>query len=203
MAGSFPVGGFVLVGGESRRMGRAKALLELNSVPLALRAAQLLQPHVAAVALLGPPERFAHLGVRVLADRRPGRGPLEALCAALASSPCEWNLFLACDLPFLEGEFLGALVRRALAGRAQAVVPRTADGWQPLCGAYRRECVPAMEQALARGSAGIVEVLPALQVDAIEGEELARLGFSERLFRNLNTPADWETAQRELELTRK
>ena len=203
MVASFPVGGFVLVGGESRRMGRAKALLELDGVPLVLPAGELWLPHVAEIALLGPPERFAHLGMRVLTDRRPGRGPLEALCAALASSPCEWNLFLACDLPFLEGEFLGALVRRALAGRAQAVVPRTAAGWQPLCAAYHRGCVPLMERVLAGDSAGLVEVLPALEVDAIEGEELARLGFSERLFRNLNTPADWETAQRELELTRK
>jgi len=203
MAGSFAVGGYVLVGGESRRMGRAKALLELNSVPLALRAAELLRPHVAEVTLLGSPERFGHLGVRVLTDRSPGRGPLEALCAALASSPCEWNLFLACDLPFLEGEFLGALVRRALAGRAQAVVPRTADGWQPLCAAYHRRCVPVLEQGLTREPAGIVEVLPALTVDIIGSEELARLGFSERIFHNLNTPADWETAQRELELSRR
>jgi len=203
MAGSFAVGGYVLVGGESRRMGREKALLELNSVPLALRAAELLRPHVAEVTLLGPPERFAHLGVRVLADRSPGRGPLEALCAALVSSPYEWNLFLAGDLPFLEGKFLEALVQRALPGQAQAVVPRTADGWQPLCAAYHRSCVPVMEQGLTREPAGIVEVLPALEVDAIEGEELARLGFSERIFRNLNTPGDWETAQRELELTRK
>src|SRR3990172_12388727 len=156
MADSFPVGGFVLVGGESRRMGRAKALLELDGVPLVLRAAELLRPHVAEVTLLGPPERFAHLGVRMLADRRPGRGPLEALCAALASSPCEWNLFLACDLPFLEGEFLGALVRRALAGRAQAVVPRTSAGWQPLCAAYYQGCVPGVGEALERVSTGIV-----------------------------------------------
>jgi molybdopterin-guanine dinucleotide biosynthesis protein A len=158
---------------------------------------------VSEVTLLGPPEQFGHLGVRVLADRRPGRGPLEALAAALVDSPYEWNLFLACDLPFLEGKFLEALLRRALVGRAQAVVPRTADGWQPLCAAYRRTCVPIMEQALARDSTGIAEVLPALQVDAIGTEELARLGLSERMFRNINTPADWETAQRELELTRR
>ncbi len=201
MEGSAPVGGFVLVGGESRRMGREKALLELNSVPLALRAAQLLQPHVAEVTLLGPPERYGHLGVRVLADRSPGRGPLEALSAALVDSPYQWNLFLACDLPFLEGKLLEALVRRALHGQAQAVVPRTADGWQPLCAAYHRNCVPVMERALTRGSAGIVQVLPALTVDVIGSDELARLGFSERIFHNLNTPADWEAARRELELT--
>ena len=203
MEGSAPVGGFVLVGGESRRMGRPKGLLELQGRPLALRAAETLRLYVAEVTLLGPPEQFGHLGVRVLADRRPGRGPLEALCAALVNSPYAWNLFLACDLPFLEGKFLEALVRRALAGRAQAVVPRTADGWQPLCAAYHRNCVPVMEQALARDSTGIVEVLPALKVDAIASEELALLGFSERVFRNINTPADWETAQRELELTRR
>lgn len=201
MAGLFPVGGFILVGGQSRRMGREKALLELDGVPLALRAANLLRPYVAEVTLLGPPERFGHLGVRALADRRPGRGPLEALSGALADSPCDWNLFLACDLPFLEGKFLEALLGRALAGRAQAVVPRTADGWQPLCAAYHRNCMPAMEKALARDSTGIVEVLPALKVDVIAREELARLGFSERSFRNINTPADWEAARRELELT--
>lgn len=198
MTGSFPIGGFVLVGGESRRMGREKALLELDGRPLALHTAELLRPHVAEVTLLGSPERFDHLGMRVVADRRAGHGPLEALCGALIDSPYDWNLFLACDLPFLEGEFLGALVRRALAGRAQAVVPHTGDGWQPLCAAYHRNCVPVMEQALKRVSAGIVEVLPALQVDAIGSDELARLGISERIFRNLNTPADWETAQREL-----
>jgi len=203
MAGSFPVGGFILVGGQSRRMGGEKALLELNGRPLALRAAELLRPYVAEVTLLGSPERFGHLGLRIRADRQPGRGPLEALCGALADSPCDWNIFLACDLPFLEEKFLEILVDRALAGQAQAVVPRTADGWQPLCAAYHRSCVPAMEQALARGSAGIVEILPALQVDAIGSEELARLGFSERLFRNINTPADWDAAQRELELTRR
>ena len=203
MAGSFPVGGFILVGGQSRRMGGEKALLELNGRPLALRAAELLRPYVAEVTLLGSPERFGHLGLRIRADRQPGRGPLEALCGALADSPCDWNIFLACDLPFLEEKFLEILVDQALAGQAQAVVPRTADGWQPLCAAYHRSCVPAMEQALARGSAGIVEILPALQVDAIGSEELARLGFSERLFRNINTPADWDAAQRELELTRR
>lgn len=180
-------------------MGREKALLELKGQPLASRAAELLRSHVAEVTLLGPPERFGHLGVRVRADRHPGCGPLEALSTALESSPYEWNVFLACDLPFLEGKFLEALAHRALVARAQAVVPRTADGWQPLCAAYRRSCAPAMEQALAQDSAGIVEVLPALQVDVIDGEELEQLGLSERIFRNINTPAEWEAAQRELE----
>src|SRR3972149_4933696 len=144
MEGSAPVGGFVLVGGESRRMGRPKGLLELRGRPLALRAAEVLRPHVAEVALLGPPEQFGHLWVRVLADRRPGRGPLEALCGALVNSPYAWTLFLPCDLPFLEGKFLEALVRRALAGRAQAVVPRTADGWQPPCAGPHRDCAPGV-----------------------------------------------------------
>lgn len=38
---------------------------------------------------------------------------------------------------------------------------------------------------------------------ALDGQPLALLGFSERLFQNLNTPADWEAAQQELERKRR
>jgi molybdenum cofactor guanylyltransferase len=62
------VAAFVLAGGASRRMGRDKALLELNGVPMVVRMARLVGPNVASVTLIGPPERYAHLGLHVVAD---------------------------------------------------------------------------------------------------------------------------------------
>ena len=76
MLKTFPVGGFVLVGGQSQRMGLDKSLLRLEGRPLFLRAVELLRPHVAEVTLLGPPARYARFGINALPDRRPGRGPL-------------------------------------------------------------------------------------------------------------------------------
>ena len=76
MSGAFPAAGFVLTGGESRRMGKDKALLEIGGQPMALRMVELVRPLVAEVALVGSPERYGHLGVPVLADCEVGRGPL-------------------------------------------------------------------------------------------------------------------------------
>src|SRR5581483_11339470 len=185
-------GGFVLVGGASRRMGQDKALLPLNGRPLLHRTIRLLRPSVAEVALIGPTARYAGFGVPVIEDAVPRRGPLSALCAGLKRTAHPWNLFLACDLPLLEEGFLRFLVQEAFASSAQAVVPRTSDGWQPLCAAYRRECLPEMERLLSERDAGIVEALEMLQVEALTPERIRQAGFSERIFRNINTPADWE-----------
>ncbi len=186
----------MLVGGESRRMGADKALLELRGKPLFLHAVDLLRPRVAEVMLLGPPERYARFSIPVLADRRPDRGPLAALATGLEAAAHDWNLFLACDLPLLEGRFLDFLLERARATDAEAVVPRTADGWQPLCAAYHRRCLPRMQHALETDKRAIVDVLPSLRVEPITEERLAEFGFDPRMFRNINTAEDWAAVLR-------
>ena len=72
------IGGFVLAGGQSRRMGCDKALLRLNGKPLALRAAERLGGLVSEVTLLGPPDRYRNMGPastagRVFVPRPAGR----------------------------------------------------------------------------------------------------------------------------------
>lgn len=182
-------------------MGRDKALLELCGKPLFLHMVELLRPHVAEVVLLGPTEQFAHFGIPILPDRSPGSGPLAALCTGLESTAYEWNVFLACDLPFVEGRFLDFLLGRALAGSAEAVIPRTADGWQPLCAAYHRCCLPVILQA-SEECAGIVDVLTGLRIDVLGSNELTQFGFSGRTFKNVNTPEDWEEIKRAQETKR-
>jgi molybdenum cofactor guanylyltransferase len=73
------IAAFVLAGGASRRMGRDKALLKLDGVPMIVRMARLAGPHVASVTVIGPPKRYASLGLCVVPDRWPGVGPLGGL----------------------------------------------------------------------------------------------------------------------------
>ncbi len=180
-------------------MGQDKALLPFQGRSLFQHAVELLRPHAAQVTLLGSPARYGDFGIPVLPDRRSGRGPLEALCTGLENSPCEWNIFLACDLPFLEGRFVQFLIEQALVSEAQAVVPRTTDGWQPLCAAYHRGCLPVLQQGLDEEPAGIVGRLDHLRVQVLAPDQLLQFGFSQRMFKNINTAEDWEEVQRELE----
>ncbi len=186
-----PVGGFVLVGGRSRRMGRNKAWLRWDGRPLFLRAADCLRGYVAEVRLLGPAETYSGFGFPVLPDRQPGRGPLEAVCTGLRHSPYEWNLFLACDLPRVEGRWLERLVESAGRGRADAVVPRVGGRWQPLCAAYHRRCLPAFERALEESGGRLLSALARVRVEALGRGGLAEDEEGERIFANVNTPQEW------------
>jgi molybdopterin-guanine dinucleotide biosynthesis protein A len=187
----FPASGYVLVGGESRRLGSEKPLLELEGQPLFMRAVKLLEGLADTVTLLGPPERYASFGLPVLSDRKVGGGPLVAVLTGLESSPYDWSVFLACDLPRLERRFVTLLLERAQNSNGDAVVARTSDGWQPLCAAYRKTCLPIIEGAIEEGHFAVVDVLPALRVDVITSPQLAALGLSEAIFENINSQADW------------
>jgi molybdenum cofactor guanylyltransferase len=80
------VAAFVLAGSASRHMGREKALLALNGVPMVVRMARLAEPHVASVTVVDPPERYAQLGQCVVLDRWQGAGPLGGILTALGAS---------------------------------------------------------------------------------------------------------------------
>ena len=199
MCSLIPMGGYVLVGGRSRRMGRDKAFMRVQGRPLFLRAAELLRQQLAGVALLGPAGRFGGYGFPVIPDRLPNRGPLMALCTGLESSNYDWNVFLACDLPFVGHAFLRLLVERALASRAHVVVPHTSEGWQPLCAAYNKSCLPALNHALQEGRDKISSVFRLLPVDPITTRELDSAGICAQTFHNMNTMKDWSMAKRQLE----
>ncbi len=184
--------GFVLAGGQSSRMGVDKARLKIGGQPLLLRTLSFLRPYVASLAVLGAAGDYDFCHDPVIPDRLSGRGPLAAILTGLEHSATEWNIFLACDLPLLDGRFIELLLCSIAGSDSDAIVPRTADGWQPLCAAYRRTAVPHILKALKEGDSAVFKVLPRLRVDAITGEHLELAGLPERIFENLNSPEDWK-----------
>ncbi len=186
---------FFLAGGASRRMGRNKALLEFSGRPLLLHLIELVRPLVARVAIVGPSEAYCHLGVAVLPDPVPGRGPVAGVCAALRASATEWNLILACDLPYLTAEFLRYLIGAAKSSDVQVVVPVPGDGYQPLAAAYRRDALPVYENLLASSYPKMIEAYRKLRVRALTREELKSFDFEGCLFKNMNSSRDYEEAR--------
>jgi molybdopterin-guanine dinucleotide biosynthesis protein A len=191
MVGQQAINGFVLAGGKSSRMGRDKALMQFGGKHLVLRAADVLAPFVKEVSLLGPVDRYENLPLPVIADKWPDQGPLAAVCTGLLSSHAEWNVFLACDLPRLSRQFIQLLVQRVRTTHADAVVPRTVDGWQPLAAAYHSRCQTAFGRAIEEGERSIIRAIGTIQVEVISNADLAGAGVSEAELANVNTPEDW------------
>src|SRR5437764_7037921 len=187
--------GFVLAGGASRRMGRPKALLPLAGETLVARQVRLLGQISGTVAVAGKPELLGALDVPVLADLVPDCGPLGGIYTGLASSSTEYNLFIGCDMPFLTARFLRWLARRAFAEEAEVTVAESREGnLNPLAAVYRRSVLGAIRSALEKKQYSARKFFPRLRCLVVRWPELARAGFSPRIFDNLNTPQDYKVA---------
>jgi molybdopterin-guanine dinucleotide biosynthesis protein A len=195
------IGGFVLAGGESSRMGRDKALLDLAGETLIARTTNLIESAVGTCAIIGGSGRFADtrdtdgLPMRVVADDFPGAGPLGGIATALRASGAEWNLIVACDLPYLTREWLEFLIERALRSNADAVLPMNERGAEPLCAMYRKRAEAAIRAALERGRRKVTDGLAEIRTEFIEPAEWKGFDCDGQLFKNMNSPADYEEAK--------
>jgi molybdenum cofactor guanylyltransferase len=152
------VAGAVLTGGASRRMGRDKALVEVDGVPMAARAMRALRESGADPIVLvgGDDEALGRLGVDVVADRWPGEGPLAGVATALTTdlvAGADVVLVVATDQPWLVGSDLVSLVDAVLADPASVgAVPDVGLGrFDGLPGAWRRSLGPAVVEAVEAG----------------------------------------------------
>ena len=187
--------GFVLAGGESRRMGQPKPLLALAGETMLERQVRLLRPICRSVAVIGLSDGPPSMDVALITDVIRGRGPLGGIFTGLLYTRTEFNLFLGCDLPFVTARFLEFLVRRApQCGATMAEMP--AGGIQPLCAVYRRAALPIVRANLDAGRNKAQALARRLCSAAIPWYEIARAGLSPRIFANINTPEDYETAKR-------
>jgi molybdopterin-guanine dinucleotide biosynthesis protein A len=198
----FKLTAFILAGGASRRMGSPKHELMLDGESLLARTLRRAKSVASPVMVLGPPERvrLSDGSLRVLPDDLRGRGPLGAIYTGLRHTRTEFNLFLSCDLPFMETRFLRYLASAAQDSQADATLARTPhEGYQPLAGIFRRRALAAIRWNLDRGQNKITVFLPRVKVRVMEWPELARAGFRVSIFDNLNTREDYGRAVLRLE----
>jgi molybdenum cofactor guanylyltransferase len=199
------VSALILAGGLSRRMGRDKAWLTLDGVPLVEHVARRVLPLADELLLsTNSPDRFPPLlrrlppPAQLVWDENPGLGPLGGIFAGLSAASHDLVLVLAVDMPFVHIGLLHYMAR--LAGDYQAVVPRvptedpTTSLPEPLCAFYRRSCLATIAAHLATGQHQVVSFLPAVRTRWVPPEEIARFDPLFASFRNLNTPEDWEAA---------
>jgi molybdopterin-guanine dinucleotide biosynthesis protein A len=189
------VAGFILAGGESSRMGRDKALLELNGEALIVRVTRLLELVADGCAVIGDSIRLEGLALRTIADDYPGAGPLGGIATALRASQAEWNLIVACDLPYLTQEWLEFLIGRAVRSGADAVLPMNERGAEPLCAVYRKQAEAEIRAALDRGTRKVTDGLADVRIEFIELGEWKGFDSDGLLFKNMNSPADYEEAK--------
>jgi molybdopterin-guanine dinucleotide biosynthesis protein A len=187
-------------------MGQDKALLEIDGMPLILRTARLLESLVADVTVVGPREHYAPFGLRGIADCSPGPqsearrdGPLAGIIAALMNSTAQWNLIVACDLPYLSRDWLKWILCRSLTSAALAVVPCTGTRPEPLAAGYHRDCAPLLISAFSAGVRKVTEALTNFDVEFVNAAEWHAVDPNGSVLANMNTYEDYVVAKKNRE----
>ena len=181
----------ILTGGQSRRMGRDKALLPCGDQTMlqTLIDRYLRKRRAVAVSVDGP-GRFPCDGALELIDAFPGMGPLNGLYSAFTRTKADCVLLTATDLP--NGDPSLAQVLQTLLGDHDACVIRRGDGTlETLFAIYARSCLPAVEACLRSGRRAIRAVLEQVHVRYVEEAELDGWDLA-RILMNVNTPQDYE-----------
>src|SRR5947208_5339571 len=172
------VGGIVLCGGRSSRMGRPKAWLPVGDELMLQRVVRVLREAVGpVVAVAAPGQDVPPLpdDVEIVRDEVEGRGPLQGLAAGLAAldGRADAAYLTACDVPFLTPAFVRRVVD--LLGPAAVSVPHVGGYHHPLAAAYRLSVRPVVAGLLAAGRLRPVFLFDAVPTRVIGPDELPGL----------------------------
>lgn len=188
----------IQAGGESRRMGRDKALMPFLGRPLIQRVLERITPIADEVLVTtNNPEDYRFLGLPLFPDLKPARGALGGLYTALSSAACEAVAVVACDMPFASGALIEAASRLLVEEEADVVIPDSGDGLEPLHAVYRRKtCLPAIESAINADKWRLISWFPQVKVRILQPDEIKLHDPSGLAFWNLNTPEEFAEAER-------
>jgi len=175
--------GIVLAGGASKRMGRDKALVELDGHALVSIGAAAMQAagadHVLVVG--GDEDGVRALGLDWIPDEHPGEGPLGGVISGLRASPHPLAVVLACDMPRIDADTVERLVAALVEQpQAMAAVAVADEQRQALTAAYRHRILPILERAFAAGERAPRRALEAVRVVEVAGLDPERLADVDR-----------------------
>jgi molybdopterin-guanine dinucleotide biosynthesis protein A len=183
------ISAIIQAGGQSRRMGRDKALIDYHGRPILAHVIDTLRQLSDDVLVVSNrSDVYGSFGARVVPDYDPPSGPLGGLAAGLTAMQHDLAVVVACDMPFLNLDLFRFMIERA--ADFDAVVPLTGDQYEPLHAVYRRTCLAAIQRRLTNDERRVISFFQDVRLSAVPEADWRGIDPDGRSLSNLNTPDD-------------
>lgn len=191
------VGGIVLCGGRSSRMGRPKLTLPFGDEAMLARVVRILHSVVSPVIVVAAPGQDVPplpSEVRILRDDKEYLGPLAGMAVGLRTLAAEVRAAFvsSCDVPLLRPEFIAEMIRRL--GHHELAVPKEEGFHHPLAAVYRTSLAERAGQLVIEQRLRPLFLIQASDSVEVPVDELRGVDPELQSLRNLNRPEDYEMA---------
>lgn len=184
-------GAVILAGGQSTRMGRDKALLDVGGQPLLARQINLAWATRATEVFISGRTGvdYSHFNCPVLLDLFPAAGPLAGIERALAALTNARLLVLAVDLPEMTETLLSAMAEAS--PEHLGAIPRLCGRIEPLAALFPKTSLRLAQIAL-RSNNYSVTAFSQQCVHAGIAKFIELSSHQAKCFANWNSPTDVE-----------
>ena len=188
----------IIAGGQSRRMKRDKALLEIGGKMLIERVLDAIAPLFSHIVInSNTPDAFQAWNYPVIPDVIPGKGALGGIYSGLLHGKTDYVFCVACDMPSLQPDLI-RFMQSSLDGE-EALVPKTPDGLHPLHAIYSKRCCTAIEGLLHNDQLKISDLFPLVRTRYLNEHVIRQFDPYLESFLNVNTLEELRTARKGFE----
>ena len=179
--------GLILAGGQSKRMGRDKAVIEVAGQQMVqypfnrLKAADL--PVI--VSCRRDQQHFFPSETSLVFDRQGEIGPMAGLCAAFSAFPEAQFLVLPCDMPTVSDELLRKLLEQNNEVSDIVLLDQKHNGrYYPFPAIYHPSIIPKLQLLFEKGEYSMQKLIEVSKCHLVEVDS--------QIFdlRNINDPHD-------------
>ncbi len=185
--------GFINAGGKSKRFGQDKSLYIFEDKPMIQHVYEALEPVFTNISILGDKNKYNFMDIKVYEDIIPDLGPIGGLYTALKNSDNRKIFLIACDMPFVNPEFIQYMTE--ITGDYDIVIPVVNGKYEPLHAIYSPECLPVVEEMIRDNKLKLTGMFGKLNTREVNEEEMLFYDDPEKMFCNINYIEEVETSE--------
>lgn len=161
------ISAYILCGGQSRRMGTDKGLVEYRERTFMDWCISAIRPVTENIKLVTSNRKYNEFGYTLIQDIHKNKGPAGGIYTALEDSANHWNLILSCDLPGIKSSLLNYLIEETSNKTSIAFLSSSYNDY-PLIGLYHKNCRKYFSEAIQKNELRLMNIIRSLNYERIE-----------------------------------
>ncbi len=187
------IGGIILAGGKSSRMGQDKALMKIGDKTLIGYVYEIINAFTSEIVISSNTDDYGFLNCKTIPDIYQNIGPIAGIHASLKKSKYDKNIVISCDTPFVSKTIISELIKAS--SGYDITILRNNKFIEPLIGIYNKNILENLEKIISNKKYSIQKFIYSSKHNIVDIDKTI-LDESKNSFININNQEEFLKAQK-------